>query len=53
MNAYRQGKDAAMHGEREDSNPYDEGTADHEEWLDGFYYLEAMEKTRKGRHEWQ
>jgi len=53
MNAYRRGKDAGMHGLHESDNPYEPGTRDYEDWLEGFYYEEVMEKTRRGRVEWQ
>lgn len=53
MNAYRQGLDAALHGCKETDNPYEEGTQNYEEWLNGFYYEEPIEKTHKGGHEWQ
>jgi len=53
MNAYREGKDAAMHGVREEDNPYEEGTDDYEQWLEGYYFDEAVEKIHKGKPEWQ
>jgi len=53
MNPYKEGKDAAMHGSKETDNPHKEGTVEHEDWLNGFYFEEVMEKTHKGRHEWQ
>jgi len=53
MNAYRQGKEAALSGAKESDCPHKEGTRDYEEWIGGFYYEEVMEKTHKGRKEWQ
>ena len=53
MNAYRSGKDAAFHGGKEEDNPFTEGTWEYEDWLNGFYYEEVMEKTHKGKEEWQ
>jgi len=53
MNAYREGKDACFHGDKEEDNPYEEGTEASEHWLEGFFHEEVIEKTHKGRQEWQ
>ena len=53
MNSYKQGRDTAMSGGKDTDNPHKEGTWDYDSWLDGFYYEEVMEKTHKGRREWQ
>ena len=53
MNAYNQGKEAALKGDKETDNPHDPKGHAYDDWLEGFYHEEVMEKTHKGRHEWQ